>query len=825
MLTGTAGAQTQLIGWATLNGGTTGGAGGETVIVTTRNELYNALNSTGPKIIRVSGMISLLGESITGSQGDKTVEGVDSNSGWYGCVKISGPDAHNIIIRNLTLQTDNLDPLIIQAGATNVWVDHCSFVHGIDELISFKDGADYITISWCKFSFDIEGDHNLAALVGSTDNHPVDEGHLNITWHHNWFADRVHGRMPRVRYGKNHVINNYYAVPDHDGYCITANWDSQVLVENNYFYRVESPWNVADLSTGHPGKLRAVGNLLVECFGSISSGNDTVFTPPYYYTLEAPLVAREKVMLCAGAGHLDCFADDMTPPTPDPMTWAVEPYTLGPSSVQMTATTAQDYTGVEYYFYNVTDPSHNSGWQLEPTYLDEGLTPSTTYTYRVQARDASPNLNVTALSAAASTMTGPPDTVAPTPNPMTWSSTPAVFGNSSIAMTATTASDSSGVEYYFANLTDPTHDSGWQAGQTYVDTDLLQNTEYTYTVTARDLSSNHNETAPSAAASETISTAAPIFVNFQPSGSTIPTGYNPDYGDLYGSLGSGLTYGWNISHTDNPRERNINSDQRLDTIMHFHVGGAWEIAAPAGEYAVEVTIGDPAFASVYTINVEGVSYWNALSLGINQFRTLTKTVQVSDGRITMNQGSGAEKATRICYVHVTPLSLDDVVSPDPDPMTWYSAPQPVTSSSITMTASAASDPSGVEYYFENMTDPTHSSGWQSSATFIDIGLELDTSYSYRVKARDLSDNHNETGWSDPLSAITLPYDCSDPLNADLNDDCQVNFVDHAIFADAWATGEAEADLDGSGLVNWNDVLEFVADWLTCNRAPSSGCWQ
>ena len=40
------------------------------------------------------------------------------------------------------------------------------------------------------------------------------------------------------------------------------------------------------------------------------------------------------------------------------------------------------------------------------------------------------------------------DTVAPTPNPMTWASVPAAVSSSSITMTATTASDPSGVEYF-----------------------------------------------------------------------------------------------------------------------------------------------------------------------------------------------------------------------------------------------------------------------------------------------------------------------------------------------------------------------------------------
>ena len=42
-----------------------------------------------------------------------------------------------------------------------------------------------------------------------------------------------------------------------------------------------------------------------------------------------------------------------------------------------------------------------------------------------------------------------PDTAPPAPNPMTFAVAPSTSGATSIAMTATTASDPSGVEYYF----------------------------------------------------------------------------------------------------------------------------------------------------------------------------------------------------------------------------------------------------------------------------------------------------------------------------------------------------------------------------------------
>ena len=97
----------------------------------------------------------------------------------------------------------------------------------------------------------------------------------------------------------------------------------------------------------------------------------------------------------------------------------------------------------------------------------------------------------------------PPDTTPPNPDPMTWASLPTATGQTGITMTATTAVDVSGVEYFFDCLTAGGHDSGWQDGTTYVDTGLSPGTTYTYTVTARDKSANQNETAASVSASAT----------------------------------------------------------------------------------------------------------------------------------------------------------------------------------------------------------------------------------------------------------------------------------------------------------------------------------
>jgi hypothetical protein len=50
---------------------------------------------------------------------------------------------------------------------------------------------------------------------------------------------------------------------------------------------------------------------------------------------------------------------------------------------------------VLYYFNNVTDPNHDSGWQESSFYADSGLTPNTSYTYRYKVRDKSTQQNET----------------------------------------------------------------------------------------------------------------------------------------------------------------------------------------------------------------------------------------------------------------------------------------------------------------------------------------------------------------------------------------------------------------------------------------------
>jgi hypothetical protein len=123
--------------------------------------------------------------------------------------------------------------------------------------------------------------------------------------------------------------------------------------------------------------------------------------------------------------------------------------------------------------------------------------------------------------------------------------------------------------------------------------------------------------------------------------------------------------------------------------------------------------------------------------------------------------NGAMDDVRIYDRALTVEEIRELVPPDyeppaPNPMTWAIAPHATGSSSISMTATMASDTSEVEYYFDETSgNPGGSdSGWQDDRTYQDGGLSASTTYTYRVMARDKSTNQNETGWSSSLTAAT-----------------------------------------------------------------------
>ena len=159
--------------------------------------------------------------------------------------------------------------------------------------------------------------------------------------------------------------------------------------------------------------------------------------------------------------------------------------------------------------------------------------------------------------------------------------------------------------------------------------------------------------------------------------------------------------------------------------------------------------------------------------------------------------------------------------PTPNPPTWASPPAADGPWAITMTATTGTDPSGVQYYFEETTGQGNSSGWQSSSSYTDQFLNSETQYSYRIRMRDLSPQLNVTGWSTPpASAITDEIPTGECPDGDLDDDCDCDVNDLLIFVGQWLDPPGCishpndcADLDEQDGVNGVDFVILAADWM------------
>jgi chitodextrinase len=347
---------------------------------------------------------------------------------------------------------------------------------------------------------------------------------------------------------------------------------------------------------------------------------------------------------------------------------------------------------------------------------------------------------------------------------MTWDQVPAATGTNSIAMTASIATDTdNGVEYFFDCNTPGGHDSGWQSETYYEDTGLTESTTYTYYVTARDTSYNHNETLPSTAESATTDTdtVAPApnpmtWAVVPTAGSTVPislvgdetvtTTPNTNFGtetvQLAGLLNDPFAY--------DPANPTSPMPQTVWGANKFFAGMNTYIDTIAYDF-------DDAYYNIF-VDLYGrsdsccrqrddsfdVEFYLA---GVLQETVASGIDSTHHVRVTASPGTLAD-SIRIVETAVVPnaftlaeIRVNSLMNTD---------------TSISMIATTASDPSGVEYYFECIEDPAHDSDWQDSTVYTDTGLSPDTTYTYKVIAQDKSADQNETAASDEASATTDP---------------------------------------------------------------------
>jgi len=316
----------QPIGYATLEGGTTGGEGGQTVTVTNYDELEAAAEgSSDPLIIKVSGTIT--GEAQIYVKSNKTILGLPGSKLMGVGLRLS--EVSNVILRNLTIEgvvadlgSGDQDAISLKYGTHHVWIDHCDLraqpvgesfvVNGSEEyydgLIDITRGCDYVTVSWTKFA-----DSYKAVLIGGGSGETENIGKQHVTLYKNYFLDCLE-RGPYVGLSTAHVFNDYTRVTQltgHIGNGISIRDNGQVRTDNNYFDHtlVEGSGMSPSFpiitgyssSVGGPGVVtNADSNILVNTVEPYITTPPGDFEPPYAY---APIPAADvPAVVSAGAG-------------------------------------------------------------------------------------------------------------------------------------------------------------------------------------------------------------------------------------------------------------------------------------------------------------------------------------------------------------------------------------------------------------------------------------------------------------------------------------------------------------------------------------------
>ena len=229
----------------------------------------------------------------------------------------------------------------------------------------------------------------------------------------------------------------------------------------------------------------------------MTSYQNTGLTPSttYSYTVSAYDAANNNSALSTAASATTQATPDTTAPSvPTNLTATAASST----QINLAWTASTDNVGVTGYkiFRNGAQVATSA----VTSYQNTGLTPSTTYSYRVSAYDAANN-NSAQSTAASATTQAPPDTTAPSV-PTNLTATAASSTQINLSWTAST--DNVGVTGYkiFRNGTQ----IATSVVTSYQNTGLTPSTTYSYTVSAYDAANNNS--ALSTAASATTQAAA-----------------------------------------------------------------------------------------------------------------------------------------------------------------------------------------------------------------------------------------------------------------------------------------------------------------------------
>ncbi|XP_078427376.1 pectin lyase-like superfamily protein [Wolffia australiana] len=112
-------------------------------------------------------------------------------------------------------------------SSAKVWIDHNTLYRCHDGLLDVTRGSSWVTVSNNWFS-----DHNKVMLLGHDDGF-VEDKRMKVTVVFNRFGPRANQRMPRVRHGYAHIVNNLYQ--SWGDYAIGGSMSPSIRSEANLF--------------------------------------------------------------------------------------------------------------------------------------------------------------------------------------------------------------------------------------------------------------------------------------------------------------------------------------------------------------------------------------------------------------------------------------------------------------------------------------------------------------------------------------------------------------------------------------------------------------
>ncbi|WP_456297216.1 RICIN domain-containing protein [Vibrio sp. AK197] len=317
-------------GFATQNGGTTGGAGGNVVYATTGTQIHQALcnraSSDTPIIIQVEGTINhsntskVSGNSCNTAEDKIEIKEVSNitllgvgNGALFDQLGIHIRDSSNIIIQNVHVRnvkksgspiSNGGDAIGMEKDVSNVWVDHVTLEasggesDGYDALFDMKNNTKYVTLS-----YSILRNSGRGGLVGSSDS---DDNNGPVTFHHNYY-ENINSRTPLLRHATAHSYNNYYNGLISSG--MNPRIGGRIRAENNYVQDSKDP--LGTFYTNDMGYWQVSGNIWDNVVWS-SPGDDshpagpnpsstTTISIPYNYSLDNASCVPTIVSQTAGA--------------------------------------------------------------------------------------------------------------------------------------------------------------------------------------------------------------------------------------------------------------------------------------------------------------------------------------------------------------------------------------------------------------------------------------------------------------------------------------------------------------------------------------------